>query len=128
MKTYTMNTNLLSKATAFKYCVYQDLIKVMSLLFVSVFIEMIYLSGYKERKSYLTTSQRPSLMGYLTNHSDSLPTWCLDCAASSGAALFGVWWERYKQMYSATHGTSKTPSKPKFDDLFREFILAYSDR
>lgn len=56
-------------------------------------------AGYEELKNYLNGNRKPSFIKFVNDNIDMLPMWSSEENANTGPALFGIWYERYKQTY-----------------------------
>ena len=57
-----------------------------------------------------------------------LPMWSIEDNANAGPALFGIWYERYKQTYGEFNETSKNFKKPQYNYFFWNSIIDKSRR
>lgn len=85
-------------------------------------------SGYEELKSYLNGNKKPSFIKFVNDNIDMLPLWSVEDNANTGPALFGIWYERYKQTYGEFNETSKNLKKPEYNYLIWNSIIDKSRR
>jgi hypothetical protein len=91
------------------------------------FLKMTY-PGYEELKNYLHDNNKPSFIKFVNNNIDMLPMWSIEDNANTGPALFGIWYERYKQAYGECNQTSKKLKKPQYNYLIWNSIIDKSRR
>lgn len=91
------------------------------------FLKMTY-PGYEELKNYLHDNNKPSFIKFVNNNIDMFPMWFIEDNAHAGPALFGIWYERYKQTYGECNQTSKKLKKPQYNYLIWNSIIDKSRR
>lgn len=84
--------------------------------------------GYEELKNYLHDNNKPSFIKFVNNNIDMFPMWFIEDNAHAGPALFGIWYERYKQTYGECNQTSKKLKKPQYNYLIWNSIIDKSRR
>lgn len=57
-----------------------------------------------------------------------LPMWSIEVNENTGPALFGIWYERYKQTYGECNQTSKNLKKPQYNYIIWNSIIDKSRR
>ncbi|KAI9272645.1 hypothetical protein BDA99DRAFT_556258 [Phascolomyces articulosus] len=78
--------------------------------------------GLKELQNYLQSHQQPSYNHFIVTNQKNIVLWSLNIAAVTGAALNGIWYERYKKQYMSIKAKSVI-NKPKFNSIMWNTIM-----
>lgn len=108
----------LSKGSIMDYANYCLKLNTSSFKYVMLWVlSKITFLDSKKRKHYIKNHESPSLSTFVSANTDSMALWSTEVNANTPSALFGIWFERSKQIYGKTRQGSTNVANPRVNIL-----------
>ncbi|ORX48497.1 hypothetical protein DM01DRAFT_1326214 [Hesseltinella vesiculosa] len=78
--------------------------------------------GFEELKLFLEQNKKPRFKLFCEEYAENITTWSTDLFASEGSILYGIWLERYKELYTIVKNKDLV-EKVSHDSSFWKDIL-----